>query len=72
MSGGWPTPVELVTVTINGGIYEGTYYVQKSVVYVQSSYGSKATQVGGFGGSPPKSVAALLLSELVRGSLATD
>ena len=58
----WPSPVERVTVTILGVTYEGTYYVQQSIVYVQSAYGSKATQVGGF--SSPEALAKMLLSEL--------
>jgi hypothetical protein len=65
----WPSPVESVEVTIGGVIYEGTYYVQKSIVYVQSPYGSKATQVGG---SSPEALAKMLLSELVRASFSTD
>ena len=69
MTNSWPSPVQDVTVTIGGVIYEGTYYVQRSIVYVQSPYGSKATQVGG---SSPKSIAALLLAELVRASFASD
>jgi hypothetical protein len=58
-----PTPVRPVTVTIDDVIYFGTYYVQNSTLYVQSQFGAKATQVGA---SRPKSIAKLLLSELVR------
>jgi hypothetical protein len=65
----WPSPVGTVNVTINGITYEGTYYVQQSMVYVQSSFGSKATQVGG---SEPRAIARMLLSELVRASFSTD
>jgi hypothetical protein len=65
----WPSPVERITVTINGVTYEGTYYVQKSIVYVQSSFGSKAASVGG---SMPVAIARMLLSELVRAGLSTD
>ena len=52
-----------VTVTIDDVIYFGTYYVQNSTVYVQSQFGAKATQLGG---SRPRWIAKLLLSELVR------
>lgn len=58
-----PTPVRHVTVTIDDIIYEGTYFVRDSMVYVQSEFGTKATQVGG---SRPATLAKLLLSELVR------
>lgn len=60
-----PASVKTVTVTIDGIAHHGTYYVQRSVVYVQSSLGAKATQVGG---TPPENVAKLLLSEMVRTS----
>jgi hypothetical protein len=59
----WPTPVDSVTVTISGVTYEGTYYVQSSMIYVQSSFGTKAKQVGG---APRELIAKMLLSELVR------
>jgi hypothetical protein len=62
MSSG-PTLVGSVSVIIDDVIYFGTYYVQNSIVYVQSQFGDKATHVGG---SRPKSIAQLLLSELVR------
>ena len=52
-----------VIVTIDDVIYFGTYYVQNSTVYVQSQFGAKTSQIGG---SRPKSIAMLLLSELVR------
>jgi hypothetical protein len=58
-----PTSVREITVIIDGKTYEGTYYVQQSLVYVQSASGGKATQVGG---SRPEFIARLLLSELVR------
>jgi hypothetical protein len=58
-----PTPVRHVTVTIDDIIYEGTYFVRDSMVYVQSAFGTKATQAGG---SRPTTLAKLLLSELVR------
>ena len=62
MSRSKPTAVKPVTVTINGVPHNGTYFVQSSMVHVQSMLGSKATQVGG---SPPETIAKLLLSELV-------
>lgn len=58
-----PAVVKTLTVTIYGVAYHGTYFIQNSIVYVQSSFGSKATQLGT---SPPEMVAKLLLSELVR------
>ena len=42
-----PSPVSSVIVTVDGVIYFGAYYVQNSVVHVQSQFGAKATQVGG-------------------------
>ncbi len=58
-----PTPVRHVTVVIDDIIYEATYFVRDLMVYVQSPFGTKATQVGN---SRPAALAALLLSELVR------
>ena len=63
MSAAGPSPVSSVIVTVDDVIYFGTYYVQNSVVHVQSQFGAKATQVGG---ARPKSMAKLLLLELVR------
>jgi hypothetical protein len=62
MSGG-PSSVREITVIIDGKTCEGTYYVEQSIVYVQSASGGKATQAGG---SRPEFIARLLLSELVR------
>jgi hypothetical protein len=61
--------VRTVTVTIHGVTYEGLYYLQGSMVHVQSSFGKKATQVGG---SLPEAIAKILLSELVRAGACTD
>lgn len=58
-----PAVVKTLTVTIYGEIYSGTYFVQNGVMYVQSTFGSKATHLGS---SPPELVAKLLLSELIR------
>jgi hypothetical protein len=58
-----PFLVREISVTIDDKIYYGTYYVQQSLVYVQSAFGSKATKVGW---APPETLAKLLLSELVR------
>jgi hypothetical protein len=63
MTGSRPTSVRNVAVTLDGVTHKGTYYVQGSTVYVQCDSGTKATQVGG---SPPESIAKLLLSEMVR------
>jgi hypothetical protein len=62
---GRPLIVRSVTVTIDGVTYQGTYYVQGSVVYVRSALGAKATQVGE---SSPEALAKLLLSQLARDS----
>jgi hypothetical protein len=64
-----PIPVKIATVTIDGVAYEGIYYVQRSVVCVESPFGAKATQVGKL---PPEAIAKILLSELVRASDSTD
>ena len=58
-----PFLVRSVTVTIDRVTYQGTYFVQQSMVYVRSLLGAKATQVGDF---PTETTAKLLLSELVR------
>jgi hypothetical protein len=63
------SPVEPVTVTINGVTYVGTYYVQRSRIHVHSAYGSKSAQ---FGGGPPEAIARMLLAELVRAGSSTD
>ena len=63
MIGSGLSPVKQVTITIDGVIYEGTYFVQNHMVHVVSSFGAKATQLGG---STSETLAKLLLSELVR------
>ena len=60
---GRPFLVKSVTVTIDGVTYQGTYYVQRSMVYVRSQLGEKITKVRR---SPPEAIARLLLSELAR------
>jgi hypothetical protein len=60
-----PVAVKDVAVTIDGVTHHGTYYVQGSMVHVQSDKGAIATQVGG---SPSLTLAKLLLSEMVRDS----
>ena len=69
-----PIPVKIASVTIDGVTYEGIYYVQHSVVCVESPFGAKATQVGKslLGKSLPEAIAKMLLSELVRASASTD
>jgi hypothetical protein len=64
-----PIPVKIATVTIDGVAYEGIYYVQNSVVRVESPFGAKAALVGKL---LPEAVAKMLLSELVRASASTD
>jgi hypothetical protein len=59
-----PVSVKSVFVTINDVTYAGTYYVIGTTVHVQSTFGNKATQVGG---SRPAVIAKMLLSELARG-----
>jgi hypothetical protein len=63
MRGHGPSPVSSVIVTVDDVIYFGTYYVQDSIIHVQSQFGAKANQVGG---ARPQSMAKLLLLELVR------
>ena len=58
-----------VTVTIDGKTFEGTYYVQNSIAFVQSPFGAKANQIGGFS---PEMIARMVLSELVRAGSSTD
>jgi hypothetical protein len=59
-----PVPVKSVFVTIHDITYAGTYYVINSTVHVQSTFGTKATQVGA---SRPAMIAKMLMSELARG-----
>jgi hypothetical protein len=63
------SPVRRVTVTIDGVAHEGTYFVQNYMVHVLSPFGAKAAQLGR---STPEMIAAILLSELVRGGTSTD
>ena len=65
-----PIPVKIATVTIDGVSYEGIYYVQHSMVCVESPFGTKATQVGKslLRNSLPEANSKKLLSELVRAS----
>jgi hypothetical protein len=63
------SPVKPVTVTIGGVTHHGTYYVQHSLMYVQSALGTKATPIGV---SPPEAIAKIVLSELVRAGASTD
>jgi len=63
------SPVRTVTVTIDGVLYEGTYFVQQQMIHVRSQFGAKATKVGG---SMPEALAKLLLSEMVRAGSSTD
>ena len=60
---GRPFLVKSVTVTIDGVTYQGTYYVQRSMVYVRSQLGERARLLAR---SAPEALARLLLSELVR------
>jgi hypothetical protein len=62
VAGNKPILVERVTVTTDGVTHEGAYYVNGSILHVRSPFGAKATEVGG---SPPKAIAELLLSEIV-------
>ena len=59
--------IEEVTVEIEGKSYTAGYSVVSKVVTVHAAYGSASTQVGG---SSAKTVARLLLSEIVRGARA--
>jgi hypothetical protein len=58
------SPVKRVSVTINGITHEGTYFVQNYMVHVVSSFGAKATQLGG---SPPEAIAKLRRTDLGYG-----
>jgi hypothetical protein len=64
-----PSAVRNVTVTVEGLKHDGTYYLQGSTLYVQSAFGTKATQLGG---STPEIIARILLSELVRAGDSAD
>jgi hypothetical protein len=60
-----PNAVHDFSMVIYGVMYEATYYVQGSVVHIQCELGSKSNQLGGL---PPKGIAMMLLSEMVRES----
>jgi hypothetical protein len=60
-----PIPVKIATVTIDGVSYEGIYYVQHSMVCVESPFGEKATQVGKSLLGKSEAIAKMMLSELV-------
>jgi hypothetical protein len=60
-----PIPVKIATVRIDGVTYEGIYYVQHSMVCVESPFGVKAFHAGN---SPPEAIAKMLLYKLVRAS----
>ncbi len=54
-----------VSVEHNGKTYTGTWRTEKGLVTVTSfELGSQTTQIGG---SPPESIARIMLGELVRG-----
>ncbi len=57
-----PRPVP-VSIEVNGRTYNGVYTVDGSIISVSSAIGSKRTQIGG---SSPKNLARVMLSELVR------
>jgi hypothetical protein len=56
--------VKPVSVTINGATYRGSYFVEKKIVHLDSTFGQKAAELGG---SSPETIAKLLLSEVVHG-----
>jgi hypothetical protein len=62
------SPVQNITVTVDGVEHRGTYYTHGPMVYVQHKNGRKATQVGH---SEPEHLAPLLLAELVRDGFST-
>ena len=63
MTNGRPAQVKSVTVTFDGVIHHGTYFVLGSMVHVRSPLGAKSTRLGR---SSPGELAMLLFSELVR------
>jgi hypothetical protein len=58
------SPVQDVTDTIDGVTYTGRFYTHGPTVFVQYMGKKKQTLIGG---SPPESIARMLLSEMVRG-----
>jgi hypothetical protein len=67
-----PIPVKIVSVTRDGVTYEGIYYVEGSMVYVESPFGKKATQIRNSLREPPELIAKTLLAQLVLASDSTD
>ena len=60
------SPVQDVTDTVDGVTYTGRFYAYGPMVFVHYMGKKKQTQIGG---SPPESIARMLLSEMVRGIL---
>ena len=56
---------DVVTIEWNGKGYKASYEVADDLITVSSAWGRKTTP---FGGSPPESVAKILLAELVVGA----
>jgi hypothetical protein len=54
------TPIETV---IDGRVYPGRFGIDRGVIHVVSHYGDRKTQVGG---TPPPTLARMILGELVR------
>ena len=54
---------EKISIEINGRLYHGSYYVEKGMIHVSASYGSKVTQLGS---STDHILASRLLSEIVH------
>lgn len=64
MTDGRPIPVRPVAITIRSATYRGTYFVDRSVVYVRSRFGIRSAKLDG---ASPLVTAKALLSELATG-----
>ena len=61
----WTTPQIPISVEIDGVTHHGHYQREKGMIRVESEWGSKVTQLGGFAAAPA-SLARVILRELVR------
>lgn len=59
----WMSPRKPISVEIGGVAHHGHFETERGMIRVDYEGSSKATQIGG---SPPKTLARLILSELVR------
>jgi hypothetical protein len=55
-----------VIAAVENQEYEGTYYVDAGIVYVESEYGGNKTQLGR---TPAATLAAMMLADIIRAAI---